>query len=83
MEDKITSKKVMTVHDCEICDKRFRSKSGLAYHINTVHGGKKLSLKCKDCSALYTTKKGLTKHNASNHEGISPSSVRFVMLDML
>ena len=47
MEDKIASKKMMTVHDCEICE-----KYGLANHINTVHEGNKLSFKCKDCSAL-------------------------------
>ena len=56
----------MTVK-CEIC-----AKCGLANHINTVHEGKKLSFKCKDCSALYTTKAGLTRHNASNHVGDKP-----------
>ena len=60
----------MKPFDCKLCDTKFRSKSGLWYHISSIHEEKRL-VKCNLCDNKLE-KSGLKKHIAIVHEGKKP-----------
>ena len=52
---------------CDVCKASYTSKSGLIYHIDSVHIGRR-KYQCNDCSAAFLTKGVLKSHIRSVHE---------------
>ncbi|XP_055691509.1 zinc finger protein 808-like [Lutzomyia longipalpis] len=56
------------VFECDKCEKKFKSKSGIKWHIRLIHEGmkptfgKQKSFHCSQCSASFVLKEGLLNH---------------------
>ena len=57
----------MNIHQCEICDKDFKTKSGLQNHFSTIHCEQKEN-KCNICHKLFHFPCKLASHIKSVHE---------------
>ena len=55
---------------CSICDRKFKIKSELRLHVNTIHEGK--GFKCSSCPALFDFNSNLKEHFKSVHEKKKP-----------
>ena len=53
--------------NCEICNKEFKTKSGLRQHISIIHGEQKEN-KCNICLKIFHLQSKLTSHMKSVHE---------------
>ena len=51
---------------CSICERKFKIKSELRLHVNTIHEGK--GFKCSSCPALFDFNSNLKEHFKSVHE---------------
>ena len=45
---------------CSICERKFKIKSELRMHVNTIHEGKEI--KCSSCPALFDFNSNLQEH---------------------
>ena len=69
--------------NCSICNKDFKQKKGLKYHIDTAHEGKKSHM-CNICNSKFTTEQSMKNHKSSVHEGGKGlTSARYVTLNLL
>ena len=50
---------------CSICETKFKLKSELRMHVNTLHEGK--GFKCSSCPALFDFNSNLKEHFKSVH----------------
>ena len=55
-------------HKCEICDKEFKSKSGLQSHFFSVHGDGQKEIKCNICQTKFLSQNKLSSHMKRVHE---------------
>ena len=55
---------------CSICERKFKIKSELRLHVNTIHEGK--GFKCSSCPALFDFNSNLKEHFKSVHEKKKP-----------
>ena len=55
---------------CSICERKFKIKSELRLHVNTIHEGK--GFKCSNCPALFDFNSNLKEHFKSVHEKKKP-----------
>ena len=62
-----------TVHEterpfeCSICNVRFKLKSGMNFHLSSVHSG--IRFQCPKCEASFKQKAFLKRHDTTFHEG--------------
>ncbi|CAH1964147.1 unnamed protein product [Acanthoscelides obtectus] len=54
-------------YDCQTCQKRYMTKTGLNMHIKLKCGGKEKTFFCHICSAAYFYKKDLKNHLWRHH----------------
>ena len=69
--EKRVSIKEKKVYQCEVHKAEYKEKSGLKYHIESVHESKK-PYQCSKCDKKFTTKQLLDRHNSSIHEDNRP-----------
>ena len=57
------------VADCDYCEKKFKNRDVLQYHMKTTHRnlGKEELNKCEECGKAYTTKDHLSRHQRKQH----------------
>ena len=57
------------VADCDYCDKKFKNRDVLQYHMKTSHSniGKEQLNKCQECGKTYSTKDNLSRHRRKQH----------------
>ena len=55
---------------CSICERKFKIKSELRMHVNTIHEGK--GFKCSSCPALFDFNSNLKEHFKSVHQKKKP-----------
>ena len=56
---------------CLICDRKFKYKDKLRYHIRNIHEGKK-PFKCSICFIGYVSKSALNFHTKTVHDEEKP-----------
>ena len=54
-------------HQCEICDKEFKTNIGLKSHFNNIHNLEK-EYQCNICQKVFNDKSQFTCHMKSVHE---------------
>ncbi|XP_054263598.1 gastrula zinc finger protein XlCGF57.1-like isoform X2 [Macrosteles quadrilineatus] len=69
-QDLITDKDYLIT--CHFCDKIFTNKRILATHMDKVHGGNSLTVKCGDCGKLLQSQRSLVYHQRSQHSDERP-----------
>ena len=56
-------------HNCEKCDKQFKSKQGLIWHFDRVHDEEK-GKKCNICNNKFPSQNQLNLHMTNVHENV-------------
>ena len=59
---------ISRIHQCESCDKRFKYKRHLSYHIKTAHLENTSLYQCDVCTKNFNNKSNLEKHVRTVHE---------------
>eukprot|EP00096_Caligus_rogercresseyi_P006209 TRINITY_DN2249_c0_g1_i1.p1 TRINITY_DN2249_c0_g1~~TRINITY_DN2249_c0_g1_i1.p1 ORF type:complete len:540 (-),score=160.88 TRINITY_DN2249_c0_g1_i1:502-2121(-) len=73
---------------CELCSKKFSTRSDLQRHAGLIHEGGKSSFACSYCSLSFAYRSTLTQHVRSAHTGEKPYKCRpcnkaFAFLEVL
>ena len=58
---------------CHKCDKEFLSRTGVHYHVQSVHEG--IKFKCDKCDKQFTSKVNLNLHHQNIHNGVKGDSL--------
>ena len=62
--------KILSGRVCSICERKFKIKSELRLHVNTIHEGK--GFKCQFCNNTFKSKSSKNLHVRKVHEGFKP-----------
>ena len=63
----LSTVKMAKLFECDQCDFKYKTKSKLTSHHNSLYGN--IKYKCKLCGNQFSTKRSLTEHQQSIHEG--------------
>lgn len=66
--DNINSFNILKSHRCEICDRKFKYKRNLSFHMKKEHGEKKKKFGCIYCGVKTTQLNSLYRHYRNKHE---------------
>ena len=60
-------KRVKKSFDCPVCEKIYKTRAGLTYHVKTIHEKKEFQYVCVICEAAVIGKSGLKQHITMMH----------------
>ena len=61
----------ISVHNCNLCDKKFKTKQSLYQHKQSHVSRNNISCHKEGCNRLFTTKQGLDKHVNTKHKYVT------------